>query len=610
MCGISGILGTNIERQKLEAMLRVQDHRGPDDSGVWVSQNGVIGLGHNRLSIIDLSSAGHQPMTDGRGVWLVFNGEIYNHLELRDQLVLYDYKSNSDSEVILAAWARWGKACVNHFVGMFAFALWDENTQSLFCARDRLGQKPFHYAHVGGQLLFASEVKALHAAGLIAKPNQRIWADYLVNGFYDHTEETFFQDVMSLPPGSSLEVHKGKLKINQYWSPFNNQELDLSLSDEEVSQRFLYLMEESVRLRLRADVPVGINLSGGLDSSLLFTLADSLFKDDSGKIETFTAVFNSEIYDEKIFAKSIPRKSAWEANYVSLSPHECWSELEEMLWFQEAPVGGVATVAYHKLHKAARAKGVRVLLEAQGADEIFGGYPYYLPAYWADLFKSGNFQLMKQEIRSLPPEQRVHWLKLLKTLLKEGSFSSHYDGTSHTQNLGLSRDIRILATSSDNLWDYKSDEFKKALWRDTRYTKLPRVLRMNDRLSMASSTELRDPFLDHRLVEFAFSLPSRFKIRAGQGKFVMRHAMDGLLPHKIIKNKKRMVVTPQREWLRGDLRQPVGDLIESISFRNRGWFDLADARKAFEHFMSGKGDNSFFLWQWINAELWCRRFID
>ncbi|MFZ4502177.1 MAG: asparagine synthase (glutamine-hydrolyzing), partial [Burkholderiaceae bacterium] len=296
MCGIAGIVGPSIERESIEAMVAAQAHRGPDDHGIWIDSTRSVALGHNRLSIIDLSPGGHQPITDGHGLWLTFNGEIYNYQLLRQEMCDYPFRSHSDSEVILAAWRKWGKACLQRFVGMFSFAIWDEKSRRLFCARDRLGKKPFHYASLRGRFLFGSEIKSLLAAGLPAQANQRIWADYLVHGLYDHSDETFFESVKVLPAGHCAELVDGKLTIERYWDPRPQSAELLQLSDDAAADHLLALMEESVRQRLIADVPVGLNLSGGLDSSMMMVIADYLLGNGEGSIETFGPFWQYECH--------------------------------------------------------------------------------------------------------------------------------------------------------------------------------------------------------------------------------------------------------------------------------------------------------------------------
>jgi asparagine synthase (glutamine-hydrolysing) len=610
MCGIAGIVGAAPLEIDIKAMVASQAHRGPDDHGLWLDEGAGVALGHNRLSIVDLSAAGHQPMTDGSGLWLTFNGEIYNYRELRAELAGYPFKSRTDTEVILAAWRRWGKECLARFIGMFAFAMWDEKSRTLFCARDRLGVKPFHYAWKEGRFLFASEAKAILAAGVPATPDMRTWATYLAHGIYDHSERTFFEGIQVLPAGHFAVLKDGRWTVQKYWDPVEGVWQPLRLPDEEAGEIFLDSLENSVRLRLRADVPVGINLSGGLDSSMIAALADQLLGEGEGHVETFTAGFGDARYDEECFADQIPRRTQWRRHIVRIEPDECWDLLRPGMWHQEAPFGGVATIAYHKLHAHARACGVTVLLEAQGADEILAGYPHFRAPYWRDLLESRQYLRLRAEWRAIPRDERRMWIDHTRRLMRRGGLSVHYDGTSHLSPDGLSADLIEIAGAEPTFDLPARTHLDAALWCDTRYKKLPRVLRMNDRLSMASSTELREPFLDHRVVEFAFRLPAEQKIRFGSGKYLQRHAMRGLLPSSLASQPKRMVVTPQREWLRGPLRRRVEELLASKRFAERGMFDARLAQSSFQAFARGVGDNSFFVWQWINAEMWFQTFID
>jgi asparagine synthase (glutamine-hydrolysing) len=609
MCGIAGIIGTNWERAKLESMISIQHHRGPDASGVYMNPNEQVGLGHNRLSIVDLSAAGNQPMANHDGtVWIVFNGEIYNYLELRSELKDYPYRSRTDTEVILAAYERWGEHCVEHFVGMFAFALWDERNQYLFCARDRLGIKPFHYTRHKNIFLFASEIKALLAAGYPAKPNFAMWATYLAHGVYDHSTETFFTGIRALPPGHILKVQNGEESLHSYWDLPTLAAEPLTLTDEEAGERLLELLKESVRLRLRSDVPLGVNLSGGLDSSSLMVMVDCLLR-DRGDVKAFTASFSDPRYDEQDFASQVPCRNVWSRQLQRLDHAKAWDIALEALWHQEAPYGGIATLAYHHLHRLAQDNEVTVLLEGQGVDEMLAGYNYFRPYHYLDLLEQGRWQNLRSELAAC--EAGGQWeLGAMRKLRSGDGLNIYQDGTSHLQAHCVKPEVRKLACSHPHFPQPFSDHLTNALYRDLRYTKLPRVLRMNDRLSMAFSRELREPYLDHRLVEFVFRLPGHQKIRAGQSKFLLRNAMAKRLPDSIRVATKRGVVTPQREWLRTILRPQVDEIIQSRSFAERELFDVKEVQSSYNKFCAGEGENAFFVWQWVNTELWWRMFMD
>ena len=587
-------------------MVAVQAHRGPDDTGTYLGDG--VGLGHNRLSIIDLSAAGHQPMSSFDGVmWVVFNGEIYNYVELREELDAYPFRSETDTEVILAAYRRWGKSCVDHFNGMFSFAVWDTRERVLFCARDRLGIKPFHYAWLGGRFMFASEIKALLAAGLPAAPAMPVWADYLSHGYYDHRPDTFFEGVRALPPGHTLTVKNGREQLSSYWSLGELDPEPTCISDSVAEHRFRELLADSVRLRLRSDVPVGVNLSGGLDSaSLMVTVDDQL--EGEGAIETFTAGFVDSDYDEVEWAAAVPQRRRWVRNVSRVGPGAAWNALDKTMWHQEAPFGGVATLAYHCLHGVARDRGVTVLLEGQGVDEMFAGYGYFRPHFFRDLLESGQHARLRRELRAFGDPRGD--LRRLRRLLRGEDEPRYQDGTSHLRPECVDTDVHALAGDVPSFDTPFGHHVSNALYRDLRHTKLPRVLRMNDRLSMAFGRELREPYLDHRLVEFAFSLPSAQKLRSGTTKSLLRRAMAGRLPDQVRGLPKRAVVTPQREWLRGELRPQIEDIVQSQSFRERGFFDAAAVATELGRFMDGRGDNAFFIWQWVNLELWFRTFVD
>jgi len=616
MCGIAGIVGSRADEATIAVMVDVQHHRGPDDRGVWLEPG--VALGHDRLSIIDLSRDGHQPMhsADGRYV-LVFNGEIYNHLELRRELADYPYRSRTDSEVILAAYRRWGPACVERFNGMFAFAVWDRRTRRLFCARDRLGIKPFHYARHRGAWLFASEIKALLAAGVPARPDADTWAAYLVHGVYDHGPATFFEGVSALPPGTTLTLEEGRETLRTYWDVAVRATAVRDVADREAEEEFLALFDDAVRLRLRADVPVGVNLSGGLDSASLLATMDRV-SEGAGALQAFTAAFSDAAYDETDFADRVPRRHAWTRHVRRLGPEEVWRLAEEATWHQEAPFGGIATLAYHHLHGLACEKGVTVLLEGQGVDEMLAGYRYFGPHHHLDLLDAGACRALRAEVRGQVALEgaadrvaaRRAAFARMRAARGGGGGPRYQDGTAFLAPEALTPATLARAGPYPGFARPYAERLGNVLYRDLRHTKLPRVLRMNDRLSMAFSRELREPYLDHRIVEFLFSLPGRQKIRAGRPKDLLRRAMASRLPDDVRGAPKRAVVTPQREWLRGPLAPAVEDVLSSRSFAERGLFRPEACREAFARFRAGEGSNAFFVWQWVGTELWFRRFID
>ena len=574
MCGISGIVGNELKKSKIEAMTKILNHRGPDDNGYFISNDNSVGLGHNRLSIIDLSKSAHQPMSNfSQDCWITFNGEIYNYLELKQRLGNYPFQSKSDTEVILASYQKWGEECVNYFNGMFAFAIWDEKRKKLFCARDRVGIKPFYYLHTKNSFYFASEIKAILAAGIKTRPNWKSWSNYLVHGVYDHSEETFFDGIFSLNSGHSLILKDNHISIKKYWDiNSDSQKNNYDLKNE--SEKFLLLLKDSLKLRLRSDVTVGVNLSGGLDSSSLMIALDEI-SDQEQCIEAFTATFDDQKYDEYKYSRQVKTKANWNINKCINNELDIWNNIEEVLWHQEAPFGGVGTIAYHNLHKTSKEMDVTVLLEGQGVDEMLAGYSYYIN------------------------ESNSHGSK---------NTSLYQDGTKFLAPNCISEEIFNKADNKMKFANPFKDSLTNNLYRDFKFTKLPRVLRMNDHLSMASSRELREPFLDHRIVEYLFSLPDSLKIYKGQSKYLLREAMVGKLPESIRSVKKRGVVNPQREWFKNELKEPILDLLHSTEFSQRGIFDQQKVLNEYSKYCDQGAENSFFIWQWVNTEMWFRIF--
>jgi len=573
MCGISGLAGTGWNRDHLNAMVAAQTHRGPDDTGYYVNSEGTIGLGHNRLSILDLSAAGHQPMTDSTGkLHLVFNGEIYNYLELRAEMPDYHYQSQTDSEVFLAAYQRWGQACLDHFVGMFAFILWDEAKQKLFAARDRFGIKPlFYHVKPNGSLLLASEIKALHAAGVDSEPDPVAWATYLADGLYHHSERTFWKGVQSVLPGHYLTWQDGKLTISHWYDLANKvTEVDTRPVDV-VMEEYLTLLEQSVAFRFRSDVPVGINLSGGLDSSVLLSLVHSIQGPESD-VKAFTFVTGEQAYDETPWVQEMLAQTRHPSILCLLTAGEIPALAESVQYYEDEPFGGIPTLAYARLFERARAEGVIVLLDGNGMDEQWAGYDYYQSALHgksAGLMQGTTEKYVRPEC--LMPDFVVQAEKF------------HFPVTS-------------------------ADPVRNLQVRDIVYTKIPRATRFNDRISMRVSTELREPFLDHRLVELALCQPVDSKIQGETRKVLLRKLASRLAPSGVVEAAKRPLQTPQREWLRGPLINWAETQIETAIHAFGGIWLSADAiRGAWQEYLRGGSDNSFYVWQWISLGLLSKR---
>jgi asparagine synthase (glutamine-hydrolysing) len=546
-------------------MIAVQQHRGPDNQGIYVSDDNQIGLGHNRLSIIDLSSNAHQPMTDESGqLHIVFNGEIYNYLELRAELDDYSFQSSSDTEVILAAYQKWGRGCLCRFIGMFAFAIWDERSKELFVVRDRLGVKPLYYAYLPeGAMCVASEIKALHAAGIPRIPNAKTWSTYLTYGAYDHSPDTFWEGIRQLPAGHFLIWDQDGIDIER-WYDLETEIMengDDSRDLRSIQDEYLALLEESVRLRFRSDVPVAINISGGLDSSMLLGLVHRVQGKDNA-VKAYTFITNDPAYDETPWVQQMLARTQHESVLCVLRVEDVPSLAQSVQILQDEPFGGMPTLAYAQVFETACSQGTVVLLDGQGMDEQWAGYDYYA---------------------------------------KESTSSSIVQGSSDSpvRPESLYQSFRLLAERPQYPTPF-NDFVLNTQYRDILHTKIPRALRFNDRISMRASTELREPFLDHRLFELALRQPFRYKIADGKHKWFLREVAKRYLPTQLVEAPKRPLQTPQREWLRGPLRHWAADLIETAVSGFPDWLDKSAVQAVWSKYLRGESDNSFYVWQWIS----------
>jgi len=563
MCGIVGIIGSNPSYSKLNAMLEVQQHRGPDYTGKYIDE--YIALGHNRLAIIDLSEGANQPFysKDKRYI-LVFNGEIYNYLEIKEQLKnKYTFKTNSDTEVLLAAYITWGKDCLHKLNGMFSFAVWDTETEKLFAARDRFGVKPFYYAHSNDKLYITSEIKTLFAGGIEKVINKEVWASYFVYGSYGLLNKTFWEGIYQLPGGHYLEYKQGKYNVKK-WYNFEDEvkKYAKKLSFEEVKNKYQELLEDSIRLRFRADVPIGFNISGGLDSSALLAFVNKT--QDKNQIKAYTFYCNNADYDELPWVYKMIAKTKNPLTEVLLNVNEVEKLTTEMVNLQDEPFGGIPTIAYGKIFKQAQNDGVKVLLDGQGMDEQWAGYDYYVT-------KNNS---VVQGVSKSPFKKNVLSTSFLKLAVKPA-----YPKPFNNEVLNLQ-------------------------YRDLFYTKIPRALRFNDRVSMGASTELREPFLDYRLVEFAFAQPLDYKIKNGIQKYLVRNLVAKYLGNEITFAPKRPLQTPQREWLGNELKEFVEiQLKKLVEHDGLDWFNKEELMMEWKKYLEGDSNSSFHIWQWLNLAL-------
>lgn len=565
MCAIAGIVGGDLDDSEIRLlrMLSSMKHRGPDYTDFKKLKDDVL-LGHNRLGIIDLHASSNQPFVSEDGRYsIVFNGEIYNYLELRSALKNeYTFKTNSDTEVLLQAFREWGISCLDKLIGMFAFAIWDRKEELLFAARDRFGVKPFYYTLKGSTLLFASEIKAFWEAGIHRRRSEKAWASYFVYGDYGAPSETFWEDLKQLPAGHYLLFHAGKVRV-QRWYFFeeivqSDSEKWIESSEEEIVDQIEGLLHESIQLRFRSDVKVGFNVSGGLDSSILLSLIGDAFPYNR-TIRAFTFYTGDPSYDELPWVQALMGLTNYPLSAVQLRAIDVPSLAEKMAFMQDEPYGGIPTLAYSILFREARQLGTIVLLDGQGIDEAWAGYDYY-------------------QTNSESPVQGVTGSPFRPLVLME--------------------DFRRSAEKPSYPTFFK-EALQNRQYRDLFYTKLPRALRFNDRASMMYGTELREPFLDHRLVEMSFGLPRDYKIRGNVGKYLLRKVGKKRLPESISYAPKRSMQTPQREWLRKELQEWADTRVKM--FGEVHGIDKPALLKEWDSYVNEGSDNSFYVWQFINS---------
>ncbi len=654
MCGIAGIINLNrapIDKNLLLKMTSMLSHRGPDDEGYLfvntdmgkylaaggedtpkgvyssnfiysprvtiqeVNDNSYdLAFGHRRLSIVDLSAAGHQPMSNEAGsIWAVHNGEVYNYVEIREELRYkgYAFRSNSDTEVIIKAYEEWGIDCLKRFNGMWAFCLWDFAKKELFCVRDRLGIKPFYYYFNGNIVAFASEIKVLLQMGIPREPNDSLIFDFLKFGILDHTDDTFLKNIKKLPQSHYLKIgHEGNLTLQQYWDLEVSNEIECNKSDEKYAEDFLNLFTDSVRIRLRSDVPIGSCLSGGLDSSSIVTVAnDLMYPDDkiaaSQRQKTFSACFENKQFDEREYIEEVINKTNAERNYIFPDAERFLSELDGLLWHQEEPFAGSSVYAQWQVIKRARERGVKVLLDGQGGDEQLAGYRKFYIFYFLELLRNRRCIKLLSEffrffsspdiIKTLNLRSGLRYFNIGNRMLKvsnllQSSFRNKFDdrqpAIGYQGNLGL----RI-----------KEDILKFSL---------PVLLRYEDRNSMAHSVEARLPFLDYRLVEMLASLPLSQKMQAGWTKYVLRNAMKGILPEKVRLRKSKIgFSTPEYAWFKTVISNNVRYTFDKPVFIA----NYADTDKLLNYFnkyiVSESMYQSELFFRFYILELWGRKFI-
>ena len=574
MCGIVGKISFNnqaITENELKKMADTIVHRGPDGEGYWINDDKFLGFGHRRLSILDLSDKGKQPM-HYQNCSITYNGEIYNYLEIRSELINKGYKfySDTDTEVVLAAYNEYGQSCLNFFDGMFAFVIWDNKKKILFGARDRFGEKPFFYYKDKTQFSFASEMKALFSIGITKIPSKSMIYNYLVYDVvenpYDKTE-TFYKYIYQVPPSHSFTLKlNGAFELKKYWDIYHKNKLDTSY--KEATEKFHLLFNNSIKRRMRSDVKVGTSFSGGIDSSSVASCIINNFSNN--KLNTFTARFKEKEFDEGYFIDCFKSKYDITSHYTWPKEDLIIEELDKVFYHQEEPFGSTSILAQWEVMKLAKEQGVTVLLDGQGADETLAGYYKYFLYFLNEKYRE-NKSIFKNELEFI---EKNLMLKnyLPKTFYVDNNFPKLKSLVSNKI-----RPYRIKSLASDLNSDFvksfrkNPSPFKnfvnlgEALYFDTMKYGLGKLLRFADRNSMAFSREVRLPYLSHDLVEFVFSLPADYKMNKGWSKKILRDSMESYIPKEIAWRKdKKGFQPPEERWLENKL---IKDLIIE-SFEN------------------------------------------
>jgi asparagine synthase (glutamine-hydrolysing) len=650
MCGICGEIDFDhqgIKPEVLKKMCQVLAHRGPDDEGMAFFRDGQcvegenpavlskggngfeVGLGHRRLSIIDLSEAAHQPLSnEDRSLWIVFNGEIYNFQEIREGLQKkgHLYKSRSDTEVILHAYEEWGVACLERFRGMFAFAIWDSRRKQLFMARDRLGKKPLVYYHQEGRLVFASEIKALlQAQGVERKVNIRALHHYLTYQ-YVPSPDTIFEGIKKLPPAHYLLYDaSGKVSVDRYWNLKFNSVQSRRANVADLCHQLKNELEESVKLRLISDVPLGAFLSGGVDSTLIVAIMARL----TGKsVKTFSIGFDEKEYDELAYAKLVSDYFSTEHHAFVVRPNAI-EILPKLVWHYNEPFADSSAIPTYYVAKMTK-DFVKVVLTGDAGDENFAGYGRYLRSKWVALFTT------------IPEGMRKRWmptfLRLLTTLhWREKSFNRLADfieSLSADQGRNYAEQVKVFnAREREDIYsedfaeqlrswnpvDYLLGKFNEAETEDLLerllyvdiHSYLPEDLLVKmDIATMANSLEARVPFLDHRFMEFVANIPSRLKLKGTTTKFILKKAFEDLLPEPIRKRKKMGFGVPVSRWFRNELKGYIYDVLLDSRSLKRGYFTREGIQRLLDEHSRMRYDHSAKIWALLFLEIWFRIFMD
>ncbi len=632
MCGITGILQfsdtARVEPGVVRRMCDVMAHRGPDDDGVYTA--GPVGLGMRRLSIVDLAT-GHQPLSNEDGsLWIVFNGEIYNHAELRPLLEArgHVYRTHSDTETIIHLYEEYGHDCVQHLRGMFAFAIWDTRRQHLFIARDRLGIKPLYYHLTAKHLVFGSEIKVLLSHPEIHPEFRRaVLPEYLAFGYLSG-EDTFYDEIRKLMPGHWMEIDaRGQVNIQRYWDLPIAQD-DSLRSESDYVHAYRDLLEQAVRSHLMSDVPLGVFLSGGVDSSAVAAL---MTKIRGTPVETFSVGYTEDAYSELPYARIVAQHLNSIHHEVLLSQQDFFDTLPHLIWHEDEPIVWPSSVPLYFVARLARDR-VKVVLTGEGSDETLAGYTRYAftlkNAAWDRLYRGVTPGAIRHWIRGSIADST--WIsatvrrKLSHTFLARNGnswasfyFDNFFSAFSESEQAGLFAPelAREFATGAPyehvlEYWDHSSGPMLQRLLYTDIKTYLLELLMKQDNMSMAASIESRVPFLDHVLVEFATNIPENLQLGGFAGKRILKKAVEDLLPHSILYRPKLGFPTPWSRWLAGPQFEVIRGLLLEPRSLERGLFLRSAVERLFQEHRSGYRDHYDRIWRLLNLELWQRICIE
>lgn len=624
MCGITGIVNFEndkpVQKEVIISMTDILSHRGPDDHSIYL--NGNVALGHRRLSIIDLSAAGRQPMSnEDETVWVVFNGEIYNYIELKSLLLDkgHKFKSKTDTEVIVHAFEEYGKECFKYFDGMFSIGIWDDKAKTLVLCRDRLGIKPLYYYYNKSFISFASEIKSLIQNKAVEREVDEQALSNFLTLHYVPSPRTMFKNIAKLQPGTMLTLKNNSVKIEKYWELDALKQIDTRMLPN-IEEYLLGLLKQSVAKRMQSDVPVGTLLSGGLDSSAILSLCTQIAKKPIPAFSVGYSKDGGDKYSEFHFARIVAKYLNSNYHEIVLTPDMFIEFLPKAIWYQDEPIGEPASIPLYYVCRLAKDMGVTVLLTGEGADELFAGYNRHwgemLSQYYSLLPKKAMnllFDTVVSRIPKAPLLKKGHRTMIIKDF-KDRYMSWHTVFTNDLKHHILNSHSHLTSTFQDAFQGLFAtlnniDDLKKMLYLDMQYWLPDDLLMKKDKMGMATSVEARVPFLDHSIVEFAYSLPSNLKVNRFRTKYVLKRALKNILPKKIIQRKKEGFPTPIPSWLRSNFKGYIMDVLCSKTYNNHYYFNRDVILDIVEKHIDGREDYNRLIFPLLNFEIWYKLFF-